>query len=379
MIQHKRYKLGRILTISVWIALSAGLLVLLVAAITKKSSDRVAGVDIQISGVEQHYFIKKADVLEILEQVHGKAVKGQTAASINLTAMETALEKDVWIKKAELFFDNKNLLQVKITEREPVARLFSTTGASFYIDSSLKRLPLSEKVTVRVPVFTGFPAGPANWKHSDSALAREVKTLAAFILHDDFWMAQIDQVDITSSGYELIPKLGNQVIRMGGINNYEQKFNNLMAFYKKVQARTGWNRYSVLDIQYKNQVVAVRRDAREIKADSLRAIEVMKSIIAENARKVNDTSRIQLPERDKENSNNIIKQSREIEPIPAAVQNNEVTSPAPAGVTTEPVQPVVNNAPAISKPPAKQPVKKKVTVPAQKRVPKAVMPSKTDY
>ncbi len=49
-----------------------------------------------------------------------------------------------------------------------------------------------------------------------------------------FWMAQIDQIDITSEGdFDFIPKLGNQVIRFGDISDYQQKFNKLLAFYKQ--------------------------------------------------------------------------------------------------------------------------------------------------
>ena len=56
--------------------------------------------------------------------------------------------------------------------------------------------------------------------------------------HDPFWMAQIDQVDITPTDtFELIPKLGNQVIRFGNADNYEEKFNKLLAFYKQVQTK----------------------------------------------------------------------------------------------------------------------------------------------
>ena len=66
-------------------------------------------------------------------------------------------KKTQWIKKAELFFDNNNVLEVRITEREPIARIFTTSGSSFYIDSSLARLPLSDKFSPRLPVFTDFP------------------------------------------------------------------------------------------------------------------------------------------------------------------------------------------------------------------------------
>jgi cell division protein FtsQ len=54
----------------------------------------------------------------------------------------------------QLFFDNNEVLQVVIDEREPIARIFTVAGNSYYIDSSLERLPLSDKMSARLPVFT---------------------------------------------------------------------------------------------------------------------------------------------------------------------------------------------------------------------------------
>ncbi len=97
-------------------------------------------------------------MLKILEKVNGKKLDQSTISSLDLTSMETRLGKIEWVKKAELFFDNNKVLQVKITQREPIARLFTVSGASFYIDSSLSRLPLSDQFSARLPVFTSFPS-----------------------------------------------------------------------------------------------------------------------------------------------------------------------------------------------------------------------------
>src|SRR6185437_8620805 len=194
--------------------------------------------------------------------------------------MENALSKQPWVKNAEMFFDNNNVLQVKITEREPIARIFTVSGPSFYIDSSLARLPLSSKFSARLPVFTSFPTDVKVLTKSDSSLLSDVKIMSEFINAHPFWMAQIDQVDITSARtFELTPKLGNQLIRFGSAGNCEQKFNKLLAFYKQVQTKIGWNKYSVIDVQFMNQVIGVNRDKSEIKSDSLRSVQIMKGII----------------------------------------------------------------------------------------------------
>ena len=389
MAENKRYTFKKILVTSVWILLSAGLVVLLVAAITKKEGESVARVDISIVGVQNHYFINKKDVLMIVQKVNGEKLENAMVSSLDLVAMEASLQLDQWIKKAEIFFDNNNVLQIKITEREPVARIFTVNGESFYMDSSLTRLPLSDKFSARLPVFTNFPADRKVWNKSDSALGKEIKLLGEFIGNDPFWMAQIDQIDITPSrSFELIPKLGNQVIRFGNIENYKEKFNKLFAFYKEVQTRVGWNRYSIVDVQYQDQVVAVNRNKAEIVADSLKAVKIMKAIIEEAKAKINDTTQVQLPQKEEGSVN--INESRVIDDAPEetvpqrtpAIRNSVENLPAASAPETPATKPV-NKPENLKKAPVKKAVATKTVeknkAEKPKNEPKAVMPPKSDY
>ena len=393
MEENKQYTFKKIMTASVWIQLGAGLVVLLVAAISKKDTQLLNRVEITIKGVQNHYFINKEDVKEILEKINKKPLNNAMVSSLDLVSMEKELQKEKWIKNAEIFIDNNNVLQVKVTEREPVARIFTTSGASFYLDSSLMRLPLGKKFSARLPVFTSFPTDVIVLKKADSILLRNIKVMSEFIEKDEFWMAQIDQIDITENGsFELIPKVGNQIIRFGDMQNYQEKFNNLLAFYRKVQVKAGWNKYSVLDLQYRNQVVAVKRDAIEIKADSLKAIQIMKKIIEDAKKKTSDTTNIQLKEESKPVN---INRSRVIEEVPEddvpanlsvnlpAIERNGIATPQPErrsepAVVNKPSNsaPVVNRQTATSAVQKKE-VKKETTkkqAKPKKETPKAVMP-----
>jgi cell division protein FtsQ len=405
---NKKFTFKKILVVSVWIILISGTVVLLVAAMSKKNQEQIAGVDIKISGVQNNYFISKKDVLDILEKINGSKLNKSVVNSLDLTAMENRLEKDQWIKKAEIFYDNNNVLQVKITECEPVARIFTVSGASFYIDSSLTRLPLSDKFSARLPVFTGFPVEVRVLKKQDSILLNEVKILSEYIGSHPFWMAQIDQIDITPvAQFELIPKLGNQVIRFGDANNYQEKFNKLLAFYKQVQTRVGWNKYSVLDIRFRNQVIGINRNAAEIKSDSLRAIQIMKNLIDEAKKNSNDSTKIQLtPVSD---NNERVNNSPVLENVPNETMSIEKPETKASGTNVSPAIPVhdhekpffkktnpaekkaaTSRPSSNEKPQPREEKNKPVNKPAFKKqiekpgeetnqVPKAVMPSKSDY
>lgn len=293
---HKKFHISRLLKVSLIVILITGVLVVTVAAIGNSGNEKISNVRITVSGPQERLFITEADILHSLVKAAGNSLKNQPVGSVNLNALEKQLLKNSWIQKAELYIDNNKILRVNVEESKPVARVFTTDGRSFYVSAMSKILPLSDRFSARVPVFTAFPA----FKNKpDSSLLASVFALGSFIVQDEFWMSQIDQVAITDAEkFEMIPKLGNQVIRFGTSDDYEEKFRKLFAFYKEVQVYAGWNKYAVIDLQYKGQIVAERRNASEIKADSLAAIRIMKSIIENAKRDSNDSTRIQMPEKD---------------------------------------------------------------------------------
>ncbi len=303
MPENKRYNFKKILINTLWSALGLGLIVLLVAAINKKNADHCRAVKISIQGVQNNLFIDKADVIQMLEKMNLGKFQGKALNEFDLAGMEAILKKNEWIKNAELYFDNNDVLKINVTEREPIARIFNTEGYSFYIDSSRTELPLSDKLSARLPVFTNFVAGNS-FSKADNNLLNDIKNISLYISTNPFWMAQIEQVNITTERtFEMVPKIGNQLIIFGTADNYAEKFNNLLVFYKNVQSRVGWNKYSTLNVAYKNQVVAVKRGANDIKTDSLKSIQLMKQLIARAIKEANDSaSNIQLIQPKDDNS-----------------------------------------------------------------------------
>jgi cell division protein FtsQ len=213
--------------------MASGILVLLVAGVRKKDKQHCSAVDIHIRGVQNNFFIDEKDVLQVLNTLSGGNPSGKACNSFHLGQMELELRKNIWIASAQLFFDNNAVLVVDIEEREPIARIFTNTGITFYIDKDLMRLPLSEKFSANLPVFTGFPADQVILTMADSILLKDVCSLSLAIQKDTFCNALIDQIDITANrNFELIPKIGNQIILLGDASNMEEKLLKLRIFIK---------------------------------------------------------------------------------------------------------------------------------------------------
>ncbi len=251
----------------VWGILSLACVWLLIAAMQKKEHKICSDVKVTISAVNDQPFVKEEDVMQVLQ--NSGAVKNAELAAINLRKAEEELKKNPWVSVAELFFDNNQVLHAKIEEREPVARIFTMQGNTFYIDSNLIHLPVCIGINAAVPVFTSFPSDKKILSAPDSMVLKEIKKIAQYIQRDSFWMAQVAQVDVTShSSFELIPVMGNQVIELGDADNLDEKFSKLLAFYRQVWSKTGFEKYEKIDVQYKDQVVATRKGAAKYAADT---------------------------------------------------------------------------------------------------------------
>ena len=253
-----RKLIRRILFITLWVVIGAGMVTLLAAAMRRQKNDRCRDYSINIKGAKNNLFVDANDILKILKTGANGKIKGQTISSINLRKLEQKLEESVWVKDAELYFDNNNELHITVTEREPVARVFNTAGKSFYVDKDINRMPLSDKLTAKVPVFTGFPERKTIMK-KDSLLLKDISEISQVILNDPFWMAQVSQIDITKDGQmEMIPTVGNHLIKLGNGEEIEKKLYRLYVFYKNVLSKTGFEAYKVIDVQYEGQVVGSR-------------------------------------------------------------------------------------------------------------------------
>lgn len=257
-----------------WILLGLGTIVLFGAALQKKSQKICTGIQVEIAGAAQNMFLDEKEVTGLLNLQ--QPIVGTSMNKTDLRALESFVEKNSWIQNAEMYFNNQQILEVKILERQPLARVFLIGGGSFYVDSAGLRLPLSDKVSARVPVFTGFPSSQPILAKPDSALLNGIVKLALFIQADSFWMAQIAQVNINSqSNFELIPMVGNQLILLGDAELLDKKFHRLNAFYQQAFLQQGLNTYEKLDIRFDNQVVAVKTGSEKIQIDSAKAQELM--------------------------------------------------------------------------------------------------------
>lgn len=267
-----------ILIKTLWLVLGVGTIILLGAALRKKESKPCREVKVEFIGTEKEQFIDELEVLDLLNE--DSPVIGKGIAQVDLKLLENKLKKNAWVKNAEIYFDNNERLHVEVEEREPLIRVFTIQGNSFYLDSDAVRLPLSNKLSVRVPVITGFPSDNKVLSSPDSMMLLNVVKFGKYIKEDSFWMAQVSQIVITpQANFEMIPTMGSQVVELGNADNLDSKFNRLYSFYKQTWSLGGIDKYEKLYVQFDNQVVAVKHKLKNGSVDSLQSNQLISNSI----------------------------------------------------------------------------------------------------
>ena len=265
-----------------WSIAGAALIVLFVIAWKAKEEKKYNSIQIELVGENTAALFM--DEKEILQIIHEQGVKeGQSIGELNLNTLEKYLETIRWVKKVELFLDNAQVLQVKIEQRIPIARIFTASGNSFYIDKEGLQLPLKQLTVLRLPVFTNFPTDQEKLSKPDSLLLNDILHFTKAVQNDSFFTAQTAQVNIASNGdFELVPTVGDHLVLIGSVENIEDKLNRLYTFYKKVWVQSGLNAYQVIDCRFDNQIVALKKGMQPIQfsandlpaVDSTMAVEV---------------------------------------------------------------------------------------------------------
>ena len=100
------------------------------------------------------------------------------------------------------------------------------------------------------------PSHRGNVEDGAGSWIEQLVEFGRFLNKNQFWNAMIEQIYVDKNGDIILsPKVGNMEIIIGQMNNLEDKFSRLLAFYKNIAPSQGWNKYSTVNLKYKNQIV----------------------------------------------------------------------------------------------------------------------------
>ena len=183
---------------------------------------------------------------------------GTRLSAINIHKLEMKLNSSSSLANVQIIkkVDSKGLsfrgkLIVSLDERTPIIRM-KDSGEDYYMDMEGNRIPVSPKYVERIMIASG--------KIPDLETQSGLLRMADFVNKDDFWKAQVEQVFVQKNGeLLLLPQVGDYVIEFGKPEDWATKFRNLKAVYQQGFKNMGWNKYSIISVKYRNQVVCTKK------------------------------------------------------------------------------------------------------------------------
>ena len=207
----------------------------------------VNGIDLAFEGNNNLYTTYEAVNKMLIVKQRGpfKAPKDKVA----LSTIERWLNEDPMLQNATVYLTVDGELRAVLTQRTPEARV--VTDSVFYLDTQGVPMPLSEHYSARVPILSG--------NLSKQALA-DCHNIIEFISKDAFLKKNVVGIQVNGDlDYVLQCRLDHFEVRLGAAEALKEKMSNYKAFYNKAVADSSLHRYAMVDVRFKNQVVATKK------------------------------------------------------------------------------------------------------------------------
>ena len=205
----------------------------------------ISKTDIYIDNSNNLFITKdsiKSAVIEII------TTKNIHKSSVHLKALEFELNKIELVRKSNVFIDVNGTIVIDIEQRKPIARFIDNKS---YLDEDGLVMPKSKYYSARVPLIKGY----ANTQDQLDLIYK----LSNYIKDDKFLSQSATEILIDSnSNFSIKLRDYRFKILIGQLNNLDLKIKNFKAFYINASANQILNKYSVINLQFDNQVVCVK-------------------------------------------------------------------------------------------------------------------------
>ena len=207
-------------------------------------------VQIQVDTEGDLFFINTEMVEQMIFSKEDSLI-GKAYEDINIYLLEELVNEHPNIKKAELYLTLDGTLSIDVKQREPLVRIFEG-NESYYLDEEMDQFALSDHFSARIL--------QVYWDEITESRIKILDPLIDLIDSDKFLKAQITAIEFDENNELVVyPRVGGHKIILGEAKDFRNKFEKLKVFYRQGLEQVGWDRYSMINLKYHNQVVCTKR------------------------------------------------------------------------------------------------------------------------
>lgn len=179
-------------------------------------------------------------------------LKGYKISELNPDTIEKVVMKHPLVKQAECFISPDNEFIIDIFQKRPVLRVMDYKGHNYYIDSDGMVIENIDNFVYYLPILSG--------NVDPEFIKDKLFGFVAYVENDEFWSSQIEQIHVKDNrDVVIVPRVGENTIMMGPIDDYETKLDKVKTFYQKGLNVVGWNKYKNINVEFEGQVITEKR------------------------------------------------------------------------------------------------------------------------
>ena len=251
----------KILSIVLWVATAAGLVVLFIFAREDYLNQPLKSIKLVTE--TDTGFVRKGELREELRQICGKSNIG----TVNMIAIQNHLNNNPWIESNASYVDLDGTLNVSFKEYEPQFRVFGKNGHSVYVTGEGTVIPSSPLYTPYVLIASGnfnLKSDSASY-HLNDTLDDDRNMLNALhwfkaIEGNSFIKNCVGQLYCNSRNqFELTVRGLEARVIVGDTCSAADKLKRLEIFMKQRIDSPETKTLKSINLNYKNQIVCTKR------------------------------------------------------------------------------------------------------------------------
>lgn len=218
-----------------------------------RDDEKCVAVELNVKQNPQVKFVDEKDIEAMLKNARIYP-KGMLMKDVNTKKIEETIRGNAFISDVECYKTSSGKLCVNVEQRIPVIFVLPEGREGYFVDAKGKIIP---NTNYAVNIVTA--SGMIDEKFASTKLA----DFGQYLQTDAFWNNQIEQIYVKKDRkgrhiIELIPRVGDHIVSLGTIDDYQHKLNKLRTFYEKAMGTVGWNKYAKISLEYHNQIICTK-------------------------------------------------------------------------------------------------------------------------
>lgn len=181
-------------------------------------------------------------------------IQGRNIKDIDIRTIEASIQNNPYIDSVACHYTSTNLLCIRVLPRRPVLHVISDNGEKYYMDINGNDMP-TDVFLQDLCLATG--------NISKDYAKEHLVQIADYVNTHAPWNKEIQQISVrTPKHIEIILSTGSHTVVLGEPTDIHGKLNRLQNFYEEGLNKVGWNKYSIIDLNYANQIVCTKKQKK---------------------------------------------------------------------------------------------------------------------